>query len=140
MTELERERELRQAYEGAAADLAQANVAEMTALRKVCAIQAAELDRLRAELERAHEELGQGWPKLARDANRSAIEQWNRADAAEAEVDRLRDEREKALELLAFESTTDLPYAIEKRARQNEKDRAGLAELRKPYQELLDDH
>ena len=55
------------------------------------AILAAEVKRLQEELDRAHEELRQGWPKMARDANRSAIEQWNRADAAEAEVKRLQE-------------------------------------------------
>ena len=50
--------------------------------------QSAEIKRLRGDLERAHEELRQGWPKLARDANRAAIEQWNRADAAAAEVEK----------------------------------------------------
>jgi hypothetical protein len=55
-----------------------------------CAEVAAEVERLARERDRAYEELRQGWPKMAHDANRAAIEAMNERDAARAEVKRLR--------------------------------------------------
>lgn len=50
----------------------------------------AEVARLRGDLDRAHQELRQGWPKMTYEANAAAIEAMNERDAALAEVERLR--------------------------------------------------
>ena len=59
----------------------------------------------------------------------SRLATWEEVGFLLKEIDDLREERTKALELLAFEDTTDLLYAIEKRARQNREDRAEIRRL-----------